>query len=109
MSERSLILGKRILTGYPDFFNGSLDDVRIYKNRTLSENEMLALYNKGRGTELDFGYVDDSADVDVVHEVCISHLPFDKRARVLFIELTSTGNLEVLGLVFREFYFDGDR
>jgi hypothetical protein len=55
------------------------------------------------------GSVNLIGDEDETEDVSISHLPFDKRARVLFFELTSAGNLELLGLVFREFYFDGDR
>ena len=55
------------------------------------------------------GSVNLIGDEDETEDVSISHLPFDKRARVFYFELSSTGNLELLGLVFREFYFDGDR
>lgn len=46
---------------------------------------------------------------DETEDVCISHLPFDKRARVFYIELSSSGQFEFLGMVFRELYYDGDR
>ena len=34
------------------YFNGSLDDVRIY-NRALSADDIAMLYNGGNGTEVD--------------------------------------------------------
>jgi hypothetical protein len=55
------------------------------------------------------GSLNLTGDGDASEDVSFSHLPFDKRARVFYMELTSTGQLELLGAVFREFYYDGDR
>tara|TARA_B100000212_G_scaffold338628_1_gene315520 strand:+ start:1648 stop:2028 length:381 start_codon:yes stop_codon:yes gene_type:complete len=47
-SSQNLLIGKELHEkAVPDgmrFFNGSIDDVRIY-NRTLSDSEILAIYN----------------------------------------------------------------
>jgi hypothetical protein len=48
-TTEKFIIGARS-SGDGEFFNGSIDDVRIY-NRTLTENEILAIYNQGLGTE----------------------------------------------------------
>lgn len=42
-------------------------------------------------------------------EFVIVHVPFDKRARVFYIKIESSSDLEFIGAVFREFYMDGDR
>jgi hypothetical protein len=47
-SSTDLFIGSNALL--PRFFNGSLDDVRIY-NRSLTEQEIQAIYNEGLGTE----------------------------------------------------------
>jgi hypothetical protein len=36
-----------ISQGYPSYFSGSIDDVRVY-NRALSASEVKQLYNMGR-------------------------------------------------------------
>jgi hypothetical protein len=55
------------------------------------------------------GSVNLTGDGDATEDICISHLPFDKRARVFYFELSSSGQFEFLGAVFRELYYDGDR
>ncbi len=47
---RGLTISKRDDDNNGYFFNGSIDDVRIY-NRSLSEEEIRAIYNEGLGTE----------------------------------------------------------
>jgi hypothetical protein len=49
-TAKSLIIGKRILTSYSDFFEGNIDDVRIY-NKALTSIEIAYIYNSGSGTE----------------------------------------------------------
>ena len=39
-----LVIGKHVNSSYPDYFNGLIDDLRIY-NRALSEAEIEELYN----------------------------------------------------------------
>ena len=42
--------GNNILSGNPNYFDGKLDDVRIY-NKVLSQTEISKIYNSGNGTE----------------------------------------------------------
>ena len=49
-TAKSIIIGKRILTSYSDFFEGNIDDVRIY-NKALTSSEIAYIYNSGSGTE----------------------------------------------------------
>ncbi len=44
-------IGQR--TGGGDQFSGDMDDFRYYQNKTLTSDEVLAIYNSGNGTEDD--------------------------------------------------------
>ena len=96
-ASKSLYVYKRVPNGMDVTFNRQDEGtivIRVKKDTKAWES---------------IGSLNLIGDEDETEDVSISHLPFDKRARVFFFELTSTGNLELLGLVFREFYFDGDR
>ena len=50
-------------------------------------------------------FVDDTNTPETV----TIHIPFDKRIKTMQVKIESTGEMEFLGAVFRELYYDGDR
>lgn len=44
-----------------------------------------------------------------IYEFVTQHITFDKRAKVFYFDIESSGNMEFIGMVFREIYIDGDR
>lgn len=47
VTSTDLAIGRRNFVGFNEYFDGSIDDVRIY-NKTLSASEVKQLYNMGR-------------------------------------------------------------
>lgn len=62
-TSRNLYIGTEEYTSLQNFFNGTIDDIRIY-NRALSESEIYELYNVGAGCGS--GYTE--TDIDAARE-----------------------------------------
>lgn len=67
------------------------------------------LYTK-RDTEKNWQLLGTASFVDTDEpETLIIHIPFDMRAKSFQFKLESSGLMELLGMIFREFEFDGSR
>lgn len=94
--QKSLNLFKRINNGVDVIMNRkSTGDVTLYVKRDTEASKQL----------LGTASMVDSAKPETV----IVHVPFDKRARSFQLELETTDQMELLGLIFREFEFDDSR
>ena len=67
--SKNVLIGRRGYTTYSSFFNGSIDEVMIF-NRTLSANEIKALYNYRDVSVGRVGYwtMDDNAGNKIVED-----------------------------------------
>ena len=93
---KSLNVKKRINNG-----------VDVIMNRKSSGS--VTLYTK-RDTEASRQLLGTASMIDAASpETVIVHVPFDKRARSFQFELETIDQLELLGLMFREFEFDDGR
>ena len=93
---KSLNLYKRVNNG-----------VDVVMNRKSSGS--VTLYAK-RDTEKSWQLLGTASMIDTdLPETVFVHVPFHKRFRTAQFKLESTGDLEFIGLIFREFEFDGGR
>jgi hypothetical protein len=96
---------------YEGFFAGllpgSLKNLMFF-NKEISVDERMALWNN-LDKEVDDAVIYEDVSTLQTEDVIFTHLPFDKRARVFYFEISSSGQFELLGMVFRELYYDGDR
>jgi len=82
--------------------------VDIWMERVASGT--LSLYCK-RDTEKSWqllGTAEMTSDTDL-EETIVTHIPFDMRARTFQFKIETTGPMELIGLVFREFEYDDQR
>ncbi len=93
---KSLNVFKRINNGVDVLMNRkSSGSITLYAKRDTEQSKQL----------LGIASMVDSASPETV----FPHVPFDIRARAFEFEIETTDQLELLGLVFREFEFDGGR
>lgn len=93
---KSLNLFKRVNNG-----------VDVIMNRKSSGS--IVLYTK-RDTERNWQSLGTASMIDTNSpETVIPHVPFDKRAKSFQFKLETTDQMELLGLMFREFEFDDSR
>ncbi len=95
-NPKSLNLFKRVNNG-----------VDVIMNRKSSGS--VTLYAK-RDTEKSWQLLGTASMIDADGaETLFVHVPFDTRFRTAQFKLETTGDLELIGLIFREFDFDGSR
>ncbi|KKK85478.1 hypothetical protein LCGC14_2772920, partial [marine sediment metagenome] len=94
--QKSLHMFKRVSNGCDLILNRkSSGSVSLYVKRDTEASRQLL------GTA---SFIDSAGA-----ETLIQHIAFDIRAKSFGFELESTAQMEVLGLIFREFSFDGSR
>ncbi len=95
-TPKSLNLFKRVNNGVDLIFN-------------RKSSGSATLYAK-RDTEKSWQLLGTASFIDTDEpETIIVHVPFDKRAKSFQFKLESTGQMEFIGMIFRQFEFDDDR
>ena len=103
-----LILSTTLTTGKSlNLFKRVNNGVDLIFNRKSSGSA--SLFAK-RDTEKSWQSLGTASFVDSDEpETVIIHIPFDLRAKSFQFKLESSGDMEFLGMIFREFEFDGNR